>query len=612
MHIATLLLIIVTAGLASQWIAWLLRVPAIVILITTGLVLGPITGVIDLSLPTGHVNELIGLGVAIILFEGGMDLKLGELRRAGHGILRMVTLGPLFAWVLGTLAAFYIAGLPWAVAVVMGAILVVTGPTVIQPLLRQARLNKESASLLKWESIVNDPIGVLLAVLALQYFTTSAEGWTATLPGLAKAVGIAGLLGGLGGWLTGWFYRRGAVPAHLKPPILTVLVLAGFWISNLVLDQAGLLTVVIMGLVLGNMQLVEREPLRHFKENLSVVLVSVLFIVIPAQLDVAHLQAMGLPAVLFVASILFVVRPLSIGLATIRAPMRWQDRVLLAWIAPRGIVAAATSALFGPALVAAGHPEAEAFMPLIFMVILVTVVFHGATLSPLARRLGLAAEEANGLLIVGATEWNRALARALNELGVKVMIAEGAWKRIKHARMDGVDVYYGELLSEHADQELEIEHLSYLLCATDNYYYNALVCKALGAQFGHHRTFQLAPNSESKNKRRRLTLQQRGYFAFEPPTDASTLDRLIKDGWVIKTTRLSQNFDLESMEEKLGKAGTDWLLIGRVSPEGKFRLYSREHSFTPQAGWLLLYFAPGPEKRRAGTGSNSKATDSDG
>src|SRR5699024_12635120 len=136
---------------------------------------------------------------------------------------RMAALVPLSAWVLGTLAAFYIAGLSWAVAVVMGAILVVTGPTVIQPLLRQARLNKESASLLKWESIVNDPIGVLLAVLALQYFTTSAEGWTATLPGLAKAVGIAGLLGGLGGWLTGWFYRRGAVPAHLKPPILTVL-----------------------------------------------------------------------------------------------------------------------------------------------------------------------------------------------------------------------------------------------------------------------------------------------------------------------------------------------------------------------------------------------------
>src|SRR5690625_1138245 len=157
-----------------------------------------------------------------------------------------------------------------------------------------------------------------------------------------------------------------------------------------------------------------------------------------------------------------------------------------------------------------------------------------------------------------------------------------------------------------------MEHLSYLLCATDNYYYNTLVSKALCAQFCHHHTCQLAPNSHSTNNRRRRILHQHGYFAFEPPTHASTLDRLIKDGWVIKTTRLSQNFDLESMEEKLGKAGTDWLLIGRVSPEGKFRLYSREHSFTPHAGWLLLYFAPGPEKRRAGTGSNSKATDSDG
>lgn len=594
MHIATLLLIIVTAGLASQWFAWLLKVPAIVILITTGLLLGPVFGVIDLTLPTTHVNEMIGLGVAIILFEGGMDLQLGELRRAGHGIVRMVTLGPLFAWILGTLAAFYVAGLPWSVSVVMGAILVVTGPTVIQPLLRQARLNKESASLLKWESIVNDPIGVLLAVLALQYFTASSQHWTSALPGLGKALAIAGLLGGAGGWLIGWLYRRGGVPSHLKPPMLTMLVLMAYWLSNLVQDQAGLLTVVIMGMVIGNMDLVEREPLRHFKENLSIVLVSVLFIVIPAQLDSSHLQTIGLPAVLFVACILFVVRPLSIGLATLRAPMRWQDRVLLGWIAPRGIVAAATSALFGPALIAAGYPEAQAFMPIIFLVILVTVVFHGATLSPLARRLGLAAEEANGLLIVGATPWNRALAKALDALGVQVMVAEGAWKRIKHARMDGVEVYYGELLSEHAEQELETEHLSYLLAATDNYYYNALVCKALGARFGHHRAFQLAANKEAKNKRRRLTLQQRGYFAFEPPTDASTLDDLLNQGWVIKTTRLSENFDLQSMEENLGKAGTDWLLIGRVSPDGKFRLYSREHSFTPQAGWLLVYFAPGP------------------
>jgi CPA1 family monovalent cation:H+ antiporter len=199
MHIATLTLIVLAAGLASQWLAWQLRLPAIVILIASGLVLGPISGVIDLALPPKELTELIGLGVAIILFEGGMDLKVGEFRRVGHGVARLTTIGPLLAWLLGALAAHFVAGLTWPVAIVLGAILVVTGPTVILPLLRQARLNKESASLLKWEGIVNDPAGVLLAVLAFQYFTVSGEDWSAVFLDLGKAISIAALLGGAGG-----------------------------------------------------------------------------------------------------------------------------------------------------------------------------------------------------------------------------------------------------------------------------------------------------------------------------------------------------------------------------------------------------------------------------
>jgi len=592
MHIATLMLIVLAAGLASQWLAWQLRVPAIVILIAAGLLLGPIGGVVDLALAPGQVNELIGFGVAIILFEGGMDLKLGELKRVGHGIARLITLGPLLAWILGTLAAFHIAGLDWPVAVVIGAILVVTGPTVVSPLLRQARLNKESASLLKWEGIVNDPVGVLLAVLAVQYFTISPADLSEIFVGLGKAVGIAALLGGAGGWLTGWFYRRGAVPAHLKPPMLMVLVLAAFWLSNQVQHEAGLLTVTIMGLVLGNMGLVEREPLRHFKENLTVVLLSVLFIVIPAQLHVSQIESIGLSSLLFVAAMLFIVRPASVAVATLGAPMRWQDKLLLAWIAPRGIVAAATAALFGPALVAAGHPQGEQLMPLVFLVILVTVVVHGATLGMFARRLNLAADEANGLLIAGASDWSRALANVLMKNDVEVIIADGSWHRLKGARMDGIPVYYGELLSEHAEHELEIEHLSYLLCTTDNAYYNALVCKALGARFGHHRTFQLAPPRESHDRQRRLTLQQRGYFAFDPPIDAYALSKRLTEGWSVRTTRLGENLNFEQFTEQMGEPGEDWLLLGSISPEGRFRLYSRAHRFAPDDSELLLHFSP--------------------
>ena len=235
-------------------------------------------------------------------------------------------------------------------------------------------------------------------------------------------------------------------------------------------EAAELLSVTLMGLVIGNMKLVEREELRHFKENLTVVLLSVLFIVIPSQLKFSQLGQLDWRAALFVLSILLVVRPLSIGLATLGSPMRKADKQLLAWIAPRGIVAAASAGIFGPALVDAGYPDAERLLPIVFLVIIATVLAHGLTLARLARHLGLAAGEENGLLIVGASPWSQMLAQALKKQGVAVMVADGAYQRLKPIRMDGIDVYYGEILSEHAHHALETEHLSHLLCATDNDY----------------------------------------------------------------------------------------------------------------------------------------------
>ncbi|MEZ5785967.1 MAG: sodium:proton antiporter, partial [Xanthobacteraceae bacterium] len=499
MHSAPSLLIILAAGLASQWIAWRIHLPAIVILIAAGLVLGPVTGIVELGMPREELAELIGLGVAIILFEGGMDLKLGEFRRVGHGIRRLTIIGPPVAWLIGSLAAHYVAGLSWPVAFVLGAILVVTGPTVILPLLRQARLNKESTSLLKWEGIVNDPIGVLLAVLTFQYVTIAGSELSRTLIGLAAAAAAA-LLGGIGGWLTGWLFRRGMVPEHLKPSLLMVLVLVVYWASNLVQHEAGLLSVTVMGLVVGNMELVEREDLQRFKENLTVILVSILFIVIPSQLELRHFELLDWRILLFVLTVLVLVRPLTILLATIGAPIRKEDKLLLAWIAPRGIVAAATAGVFGPALVASGYSDAEKLLPIVFLIIMVTVLAHGLSVGAVARRLGLAAPGANGLLIVGAWPWTLALAQALKKLAVDVLMVDGAYHRLKVARMEGIEVYYGEVLSEHAEHTLETQHLTYLLCATENDFYNALVCKAWGHQFGRHRTFQLALHQEASSE----------------------------------------------------------------------------------------------------------------
>jgi CPA1 family monovalent cation:H+ antiporter len=590
------MLIILCAGLASQWLAWRLRLPAIVILIASGLLLGPVSGIIELGLSQTALAELIGLGVAIILFEGGMDLKLGEIRRVGHGVGRLTILGPPLAWIFGTLAAHYIAGLSWPVAWVLGAILVVTGPTVILPMLHQARLNKESASLLKWEGIVNDPVGVLLAVLTFQYFTNAGSGWQQAVAGLGMAILAAAVFGGLGGWITGWLYRRGWVPSNLKPPALMVHVLAAYWVSNQVQHEAGLLSVTVMGLVMGNVNLVEREQLRQFKENLTVVLLAVLFIVIPSQLKMEQLELLDWRMAAFVLAVLLLVRPLAIFLSTLSAPMRGEDKLLLAWIAPRGIVAAATAGIFGPAMVAAGHPDAEALLPIVFLIIIVTVLVHGLTLGPLARKMSLAAKEENGLLIVGASPWAQALAQTLKNLNVHVTVADGSHRRLKPIHKNGVKVYSGEILSEHAEHELEDEHLSFLLCATDNHYYNALVCNAQGDKFGHHRTFQLAPYDESDQEKKKLTLQQRGYFAFKPPTDYYTLQQHLRDGWTLKSIRLSTDFDIERLKSRLGEPGKDWILIGSLSPQGALQIYSNEQGFKLTADWTLLYFSPGIEK----------------
>jgi len=603
LHAAQLLLIVLVAGLSSQWLASLLRLPAIVVLIAVGLVLGPATGVTALAMPQQELGELIGLGVAIILFEGGMDLKLAEFKRVGHGIGRLTLVGPPLAWLFGSVAAHYVAGLDWPAASVLGAILVVTGPTVILPLIRQARLNKESASLLKWEGIVNDPIGVLIAVLTFQYLTIGG-GWQSTVLGVGAAIVAAAVFGGLGGWGIGWLYRRGAAPEHLKAPLLMVLVLVVYWAGNLVQHEAGLLSVTVMGLVIGNMKLIELESLQRFKEHLTIVLLSVLFIVIPSQLQAGALALLDWRVALYVLALLLLVRPLTIALATIGAPMRRSDKLLLAWIAPRGIVAAATAGIFGPALVAAGYPDAALLLPITFAVIIATVLAHGLSIGIVAQRLGLASAGDNGLMIVGATPWSCAFGTALRRLGIDVLIVDGAYARLKQARMDGTPVYHGEILSDHAEHTLEAQHLGHLLCATENEFYNALVCKAQGRHFGHHRTFQLATDVPQGKAPKTLQLQQRGFFAFDPAATADMLSHSLAQGWTVQASKITRSHGWAEMVARLGEPGQEWLLLGGVSPTGAFRLYSKEQKFRLDAGWTALCFAPAKVVDRADTAAS--------
>ncbi|WP_062077129.1 cation:proton antiporter [Demequina globuliformis] len=621
MTYAATLVVILAAGLLAQLIAARARIPAIIVLIAAGLILGPITGFIAVPGGNEEVAALISLGVAVVLFEGAMDLRFGEVERVGKGIRRLTLFGPPIAMSLTALAAFYVGGLEWPVAWVLGALLVVTGPTVIIPLLRQARLNKESASLLKWEGIINDPIGVLLALLTLQYFLIADADVDPDLEAVAQALGVASVvvtlvgaviaalvLGTVAGYGIGLVFRRGWLPGHLKSPLLLVMVLVVYTLSDIVVHESGLLAVTIMGIILGNMNLAERDQLLDFKEGLSVVILSALFIIIPAQLELDQLTLIDWRIIASVVVLMFVVRPLTIALVTIKSPIRWQDRVLLGWIAPRGIVAAATAGVFGPELIDAGYEDGAVFLPTVFLVIIVTVTAHGFSLGWVARKLGLSAGPSNGLLLVGASPFAVSLASALARLKVPVMVADASYQRLQPLRMQSVPVYFGEVLSEDAERKTGEASLSYLLCASDNDYYNALVSRSLGPEFGYHRTFQLPPPKENQAEAKRLTFQRRGSYAFDGEWDYFELNDAIAAGWSIHTTKLTGDFGWDAWRSRQDERSVEWVLVGDVSSEHGFRLFSTDQAFTPMAGSTIVYFAPDHSKReraaeRAATGA---------
>ena len=591
-HFSVVIVAIVALGVGAQWLAWRTRLPAIVLLAGAGLLAGPVFGVLDPNAEFGNaLQPLVSLCVAIILFEGGLNLDFRDLKVAATGVRRLVYAGVPLAWSLSTLAAHFVGGLSWPVSVVFGAIMVVTGPTVIIPMLRQAHLNKRTASYLKWEGIVNDPIGALLAVFAFQFFIYAGEesGVAAVASGLGWALLSGVLFGGLGGWLTGHAFRRGLVPEYLKSPVMFGLVLLVYVLSNQLQHEAGLLAVTFMGIVVGNMHLPGIHDLKRFKEYITVLLVSVVFILLTAALDPEVLRNIDWRGAALVAAILFVARPLAIMLATLGAGMDMRDRMLLGWIAPRGIVAAATAGVMGPGLAAAGYEGADALLPLVFAVIFATVVFHGLSISWLVKRMGLASTERNSILIVGASPWSIELAVKLKDMGHSVLMADDSWHNLRPARLAGVRVFYGEILSEFAEESVEIGHIGTVLAATSNDAYNALVCTSMAPEIGRPRVFQLPMGASQEDDPRKMARPLRGQLAFSSEAVFERLWRLHVRGWKFYRTRLSDSY---SYSDFLGDCPADTLEVLVVKADGTIMLRPAQNAPEPATGDTILYYGP--------------------
>ena len=556
-------------GVGSQWLAWRLRMPAIVLMLVAGVLIGPVFGVFDPARDIGPLmGPIISIAVAIILFEGGLTLNLHSLQDAQKGVRRLVFVGAPLGWLTSALALRYGAGLSWESSAVFGGIMIVTGPTVIAPLLRTARLSRRPAALLQWEAIVNDPIGALAAVLAFSVvlvLNTSTSVSTAVTD-LAIGIAVATALGAAAGFGLARSFKRGWVPEYMKVPVLFALLLGVFAVSDTVLHESGLLAVTIMGIVIANANLPSYEELRRFKEHATVLLVSGVFILLAAGLDFGALVKLDWRAVWFIALVILVARPSTVLISLMGTGIPWREKVLIAFTGPRGVVLVAVAGLFGERLLSLGIEDAALIGPLAFALVAVTVVLHGFTLAPFARLLGLAGAETPGVVVIGGSKWTTAFAEALKTEGIPVLMTDPNFGYLRGARTSGIDTFSGDILSEAAEHRLELVSFGTIVAATDNDAYNTLVATDLAPEFGRDNVFQIMRvKSESARHQLPRTL---GGRRFGPDLPHHQLETLFRQGWTFRTTGLTAEFGPQDWRAEHPESH----LVAQVTPAGAIQL----------------------------------------
>ena len=586
-------------GIGAQWLAWRTGKPAIVLMLAAGFLAGPVLNLFDPEHAIGDLLEpMVAIGVALILFEGGLSLDLKELRHSGDAVWRLATIGVIVGWFLGALAAHEIAGLVLPVAVLFGGILVVTGPTVVIPLLRQSSVQQRPATILKWEAIVNDPTGALCAVIAYEYFRAVNEAPNASLievvPPLIIAAVIAGLIGYAAAVVIAWAFPRGAVPEYLKVPVLLTTVVAVFVLSNLIEHEAGLVAVTVMGIALANMNVSSLRSIHPFKENIAILLVSGIFIILSASLKWEDLAYLNWRFGAFLLALLFVVRPLTILISLLGSNVPWNERLFLSWIAPRGIVLVAISGLFALRLADLGYGDGNVLIGLSFAVVVATIVAHGFTIDLVARLLKVKGATRPGLLIVGSTPWTIALAEQMQELKTPVMVVDSSWQRLALARRKGLPYYHGEILNEATEHNLELGPFQVLVAATENEAYNTLVCNEFAHEIGRDSVYQLGEAGD-EGDRHALPEALRGRALFESGWGVTETNERQQQGWIFRKTTLSEEFDYEDAQEKLPENAHMLLLLRET---GRMRFFTHAARPEPRAGDTIITFSP-PQPRKA-------------
>jgi NhaP-type Na+/H+ or K+/H+ antiporter len=584
--------LILALGIGAQWIAWRLKLPSILVLLPFGFAAGPLTHLISPDMLAGEeILPIVTVCVGLILFEGGMSLRVADLKGSGSVVWRLVSIGMLVTGVICAVAARYIAQTSWPIASLLGALLVVTGPTVIGPLLRHVRPVGSVGSILRWEGIVIDPIGALCAVIVFEAFDLSghAGGVTLVAVGAVKTVAVGILFGAVAAAVVTVLLRRFWIPDFLHNPVTLVMVIVALVGSNTVQADSGLFTVTVMGIILANQKWVSVHHIAEFKETLSVLLISSLFILLSARLQMSQITSLSWRAGVFLLVVILVARPLAIAVATVRSGLNLNERLFLAAMAPRGIVAAAVSSVFALRLRAAHFPDADRLVPLVFVVIVGTVVIYSLTAAPLGRWLGVAKPNAQGCLMIGAHPLALAIGPVLQEAGHSVLIVDTNRAAIAQARLQGLATFAGSVIGPNIEEQLDLSGIGRMLALTSNDEVNSLACVRFARLFGRSQVYQLAPTPRDGQSRlgrsqSEMSEQLRGRQLFCAGCTLGDLEDRLASGAIVKKTLLTPVFDLAAFRTTHPEAVPMFLLGGT----GELSVVTEDLPHIPRAGQTVI------------------------
>jgi len=509
---------IIILGILAQWVAWRFKIPAILPLILIGLLVGPIAAKFlteDGSkwiepvwngekglFPGESLYNFVSLAISVILFEGGLTLKREEVKNVGPVISKLITIGSAITFFGGAIVAHYLFDLNWEICFLFSGLIIVTGPTVITPILRNIPLKKDLSAVLKWEGILIDPIGALVAVLVFEFITVEGDsGFTKTaFIEFGKIILFGVTFGFTFAHGLAFAINKKLIPHYLLNVVSLSVVLLVFIESEIFAHESGLLAVVVMGMVLANGKLENIKDLLYFKESLSVLLISILFILLAANINYDDLLLIYTweTAVLF-GIVVLVIRPLAVFVSTQGSDLKIREKLFISWVGPRGIVAAGIASLFGSKLANQGVEGAEYITPLVFLIVLGTVLLNATTARLFAKVVGVFLTKSNGILIVGASKVSRLLGHYLKNNGRHVVLVDNNDSNIAKAKDLGIDAISTNIYSDNILNNIELNDVGYMLALTGNTEINKYAISKLGKQFGENGAYRLLSPQEVKS-----------------------------------------------------------------------------------------------------------------